>query len=321
MYNIKTNNMSSKKLMLFSLSNSIEYTKKLYPQLSISRLQTFSDSEFKPDIDESVRGRRVVICGCLKTMNDVGELLMLADAAKRAGSKEVIAVVTYLPFMRQDRKDTPRTSIGAKVIANIIESGYNSINQIITLDLHASQIEGFFNIPMTHLKGHKMFCPYIQGKFDMKNIKIISPDAGGAKRAEKFLEELNIPESNYAMIYKVRKEANKVESMYLLGEIEGYHAIIVDDMVDTAGSLCKAAELLLEKGATGVSACITHPILSGEAINRIRNSNITKLYVSDSIPLSEEAKTLPNIEVVSSVNLFNNALKAIESKISLNSLF
>tara|TARA_R110000772_G_scaffold20466_5_gene57023 strand:+ start:165905 stop:166864 length:960 start_codon:yes stop_codon:yes gene_type:complete len=306
---------------IFALNSSKDLSKKLIKNELPSILgnistKKFSDGEIKVEINESIRGKRIILVGSLNSSDDIIEFLMASDAAHRVGVKEIIALIPYLPYMRQDRKDVPRTAIGAKVIAKILETV--GINQLITLDLHAEQIEGFFDIPVTHLYGRSIFCPFIKKNFkDLTDFMIVSPDVGGAKRAKKFASKLELP---LAIINKEREMANEVSSMELMGNVEGKKVIIVDDMVDTAGSLCKATELLLEQGATEVFACITHGILSGPAIERIRESKLTKLYITDSIKLgvNNDEKFNTKVQIVSCSTVFSRALKIINSKKSIS---
>ena len=306
---------------IFALNSSKELSKKLISEAlsTFGNISTkkFSDGEIKVEINETVRGRSIILVSSLSSSDDILELLMASSAAHGAGAKEVIALIPYLAYMRQDRKDAPRTAIGAKVIAKLIECV--GIDSLITLDLHAEQIEGFFDIPVTHLYGRSVFCPFIKKNFeDLSDFMIVSPDVGGAKRAKKFASKLGLP---LAIINKEREKVNEVSHMELMGDVKGKKVILVDDMVDTAGSLCKATDLLLEKGATEVFACITHGVLSGPAVERIKESNLTKLYISDSIKLKvSDGKFTEKVEVVSSSPVFSKALKLIKSKQSINML-
>jgi ribose-phosphate pyrophosphokinase len=310
-------------MKFFSLTNSEQLAKKLNKNLSKISIKKFSDGEIKVELLESVRGKKVVIIGSLRSSDDIMELLIAGDAARRASAKEIIALVPYLSYMRQDRKDVPRTSIGAKLIANMIETaGYN---QLITLDLHANQIEGFFNIPVTHVEGRSIFVPFIRNNIGLQDTIIVSPDVGGAKRAKKYSRDLDIP---LAIINKEREMANEVSSMELIGDVSGKKVILVDDMVDTGGSLVKAADTLLENGATEVLACITHGVLSNDARNKIYESNIKKLYITDSIEFSDDDFIIDNIskirfnygdkiEYVTCSDILNKTLSAIKDKRSI----
>jgi ribose-phosphate pyrophosphokinase len=302
----------------FALSNSQEFVNKLTDKPGKIQTKIFSDGEIKVEILESVREKKVIIVGSLTSSNDIMELLMAGHAAKGASAKEVIALIPYLPYMRQDRKDVPRTAIGAKVIAKMIGAG--GFSQVLTMDLHANQIEGFFDIPVTHISGRSIFVPYIKNNYDLNDVMIVSPDVGGAKRAKKFASDLNVP---LAIINKEREMANEVSSMELIGDVRGKKVILVDDMVDTGGSLVKAVETLLENGATEVMACITHGVLSGPAISRIRESKLTKLYITDSIQKDSEillSLTYNKIETISCSDIFKKSIQAIKQKKSVNKI-
>lgn len=294
---------------VFSLKNSRKIGNKI-TELHPMTTKNFSDGEIKVEIDESVRNDRVFVIGTLNTSDDIIELMMVGDALKRASAKEIIAVVPYLAYMRQDRKDKPRTAIGSKVMANMIEIYYD---HIITMDLHSTQIEGFFNIPVTHINCATIFESYIRKNFDLDNLIIVSPDVGGAKRAKKLSSKMGLP---LAIINKEREIANEVSSMELIGDVTGKDVIILDDMVDTAGSLCKAVDLLIEKGANKAWGCITHGVLSGKAHDRILNSKLEKLICTDTIDIKDNKK----IEVISCSELIKKTIVAIENNNSINSL-
>ena len=300
---------------IFALSNSQKFVKKLTNKPSELITKTFSDGELKVELNESVREKKVIIVGSMVNSDDIIEMIMAGGAAKGASAKEVIAFVPYLPYMRQDRKDTPRTAIGAKMIAKMIECA--GFDQIVTMDLHANQIEGFFDIPVTHIEGRSIFIPFIKEKFDLKDMMIVSTDVGGAKRAKKFASDLNIP---LAIINKEREMANEVSSMELIGDVTGKKVILVDDMVDTSGSLVKAVDTLLSNGATEVMACISHGVLSGPAISRISESRLTKLYITDSIQKSDDIMDNDKIEAISCSSIFRKSLEAIKGKTSLNKI-
>lgn len=308
-------------MKVFGLSNSKELMSKLIDErLGIMEgnmtTKKFSDGEIKVEINESVRGKTVVVLGSIKSSEDIMELMMVGDAMRRSSAREIITLLPYIPYMRQDRKDVARTAIGARVIANMIQSA--GFNQVITLDLHAAQIEGFFNIPTTHINGESIFCPFLNDNYDLSDVMIVSPDVGGAKRAKKFASNLKVP---LAIINKEREMANHVSSMELIGDVTGKKVIIVDDMVDTAGSLTKAAETLLENGATEVMSCITHGVLSGSALDRIRDSKLTKLYITDSINIDTDDSVFGDkIEVISSSNILKVALNAIDTNQSIDNI-
>lgn len=274
-------------------------------------IKKFSDGEIKVEIDNTVRNSTVYVIGSLRSSDDIMEMMMAGDAIKRASADKIIAIIPYMSYMRQDRKDKPRTAIGAKVIANMLEIYYD---QIITIDLHATQIEGFFNIPVTHIEGINIFAEYIKNNYDLSNLIVVSPDVGGAKRAKKLADMLGTP---LAIINKERKIANEVDSMDLMGNVEGKDVMIFDDIVDTAGSLCKAADLLIENGANNIYASITHGVLSGEAHNRIKNSKIKILNVTDTINIKPNRK----INVISCHNIIEKVIDVVEHNQSVNNSF
>ena len=297
---------------IFTLSNSKHLEKGLTHPIGKWSLERFSDGEVKPKLLESVRGHRVIILGSLKS-EDLIELIMLADALKRSAAKEIIGFFPYLLFMRQDRQDEPRTPIGAKAIARVIE--VSGIDQVITLDLHANQIEGFFDIPVTHIMGNNIFVPHIAKNYDTSNSIIVSPDFGGGKRAGKLAREFNLP---VALINKEREKANIISNMDLIGDVSGKDVIIYDDMVDTAGSLVTATDLLLQEGANSVKACITHGVLSGPAIERINSSNLEKLIISDSI--NNSSKNSDKIDIISCNSVFDDVIRTIINSQSVNEM-
>jgi len=275
--------------------------------------QLFSDGEMSPFIAESVRGHEVfIIQSTIPPSDNLMELLLMVDACKRASASSVNVVIPYFGYARQDRKDKPRVSIAAKLIANIFTAA--GADRIMTCDLHADQIQGFFDIPVDHMDGAYIFVPYLKS-LGLTNIMFASPDVGGIKRARSFAKFFN---AELAVCDKYRKEANKVESMRLIGEVEGKDVVLVDDLVDTAGTICKAAQLLKEKGARSVRAVGTHPILSGKAYENIENSVLEELVVSDTIPLKQAS---PKIKVLSVSDLFAKAIRKIHDHESISSLF
>jgi len=236
----------------------------------------------------------------------------MIDAAKRASARHITAVMPYFGWARQDRKDKPRVPIGAKLIAKLLESA--GATRIITMDLHADQIQGFFEKPVDHLYASTIFIPYIE-KLNLDNLTIASPDMGGSKRAYAYSKFLN---SNVVICYKQRKKANIISHMELIGNVEGKNVVLVDDMVDTAGTLTKAADLMMERGAKSVRAICTHPLLSGEAYERIEKSQLKELIVSDSIPSRKNSK---KIKVLSSAKLFAEVMKNVHNNKSINPFF
>jgi ribose-phosphate pyrophosphokinase len=275
--------------------------------------QQFSDGEMSPFIGESVRGHEVfIIQSTIPPSDNLMELLLMVDAAKRASASSVNVVIPYFGYARQDRKDKPRVSIAAKLIANILTAA--GANRIMTCDLHADQIQGFFDIPVDHMDGAYIFVPYLKS-LGLTNIMFASPDVGGIKRARSFAKFFD---AELAVCDKHRKEANKVESMRLIGEVDGKDVVLVDDLVDTAGTICKAAGLLKEKGAKSVRAVCTHGVLSGNAYENIEASVLEEIVVSDTIPLKHES---PKIKVLTVSDLFAKAIRKIHDHESISSLF
>lgn len=275
--------------------------------------QQFSDGEMSPLIGESVRGHDVfIVQSTFAPADNFLELLLLIDAAKRASALNVNVIIPYFGYARQDRKDKPRVAIAAKLIANLISAA--GADRIMTCDLHADQIQGFFDIPVDHLDGNYIFVPFLKS-LNLPNIMFASPDVGGIKRARSFAKFFN---AELAVCDKYRKEANKIESMRLIGEVEGKDVILVDDLVDTAGTICKAAALLKEKGASSVRAVCTHAVLSGKAYENIQGSVLEEIVVSDTIPLKQQT---PKIKVLSMSDLFAKAIRKIHDHESISSLF
>lgn len=278
-------------------------------------LQRFSDGEFQPSIEETVRGKDVIIVqSTFPPTDNLFELLLLIDAAKRASAKRIVAVLPYFGFARQDRKDKPRVAIGAKLVANLLTAA--GVNRVITMDLHAEQIQGFFEVPVDHLYASTIFIPHLQS-LNIPDLIIAAPDTGGTKRANAYAKILGV---DLAICYKQRKVANKVDSMTVIGDVAGKNVVLIDDMVDTAGTLCKAAEMMMENGALSVRAICTHPVLSGQAYERIQNSVLTELIVTDSIPLKEGVDT-SKIKVLGVSKLFADVLHNLLENKSISSHF
>ncbi|MCO5248660.1 MAG: ribose-phosphate pyrophosphokinase [Chitinophagales bacterium] len=273
----------------------------------------FSDGEFEPIIQESVRGSFVfIIQSTFSPSDNLMELLMLVDAAKRASAGYIIAVVPYFGLARQDRKDKPRVAIGAKLVADLLTAA--GANRIMTMDLHAPQIQGFFNIPVDHLDASAIFIPYVES-LDIPNLCWASPDVGSIKRARSYS---NILGGDLVICDKHRTRANEVESMRLIGDVSGKNVVLVDDLIDTGGTLTTAANLIMENGASSVRALITHPVLSGKAYERIEDSDLLELVVCDTIPLKRESE---KIKVLSVDSLFARAIRNAHEFKSINSLF
>jgi ribose-phosphate pyrophosphokinase len=275
--------------------------------------QQFSDGEMSPYIQESVRGHEVfLIQSTFPPSDNLMELLLMVDAARRASASSVNVVIPYFGYARQDRKDKPRVAIAAKLHANLISAA--GATRIMTCDLHADQIQGFFDIPVDHLDGAYIFVPYLKS-LGLDNIMFASPDVGGIKRARSFAKFFD---AELAVCDKYRKEANKIESMRLIGEVEGKDVVLVDDLVDTAGTICKAAGLLKEKGARSVRAVCTHAVLSGKAYENIESSVLEELVVTDTIPAKKPSTKL---KVLTVSNLFAKAIRKIHDNESISSLF
>ena len=273
----------------------------------------FSDGEFQPSFEESVRGARVFIIGSTHpTSENLMEILLMIDAAKRASAKHITAVMPYFGWARQDRKDKPRVPIAAKLVANLLETA--GATRVITMDLHADQIQGFFEIPVDHLYASTIFVPYIKS-LNLENLCVASPDMGGSKRAHSYAKFLN---SDVVICYKQRKKANVIEKMELIGDVEGKNVVLVDDMVDTAGTLVKASEIMKEKGAVSVRAICTHAILSGNAVEKIENSPMEELIVTDSIPHNSLPK---KIHVLSCDKLFADVMRSVHEHASISNKF
>ena len=274
---------------------------------------TFSDGEFEPSFDETVRGCDVFIVQSTPPPSDnLMELLLMVDAAKRASANKIVAVIPYFGFARQDKKGKPRVPIAAKLIANLLTAA--GVNRVITMDLHADQIQGFFEVPVDHLYASTLFLPYLK-KMNLNNLCIASPDMGGTKRANTYAKFL---QTDVVVCYKHRDKANEVSKMMILGDVKDKNVILVDDMVDTAGTLTKAADLMMEQGAISVRACCTHAILSGNAYDKINNSKITELLVTDSLPLKNNSKKIKAIPIA---KLFSDTIKCVQANKSISTNF
>src|SRR5215216_5706355 len=266
---------------------------------------SFSDGELQVSYEESIRGQSVfIIQSTMPPTDNLMEMLLLIDAAKRASARHIVAVIPYFGYARQDRKDKPRVAIGAKLVADMLNVA--GATRVMTMDLHADQIQGFFNVPVDHLYGSTIFLPYIKS-LQLDNLTIAAPDMGGSKRANGYAKHLK---AEMVICYKQRAKANVIESMTAIGEIEGRNIILVDDLVDTGGTLCKAAEMMMERGALSVRAICTHPVLSGNAYENIEKSALTELIVTDTIPLkANNAST--KIKVISVADLFAKVINSV----------
>lgn len=287
------------------------------PELHLGELEVtpFSDGEFQPKFTESVRGASVYILqSTIPPADNLMELLLTIDAAKRASADKVIAVIPYFGWARQDRKDKPRVAIGAKLVANLLRAA--GADRVMACDLHADQIQGFFDIPVDHIYASRVFIPYIR-KRNMPNLAIAAPDMGGAKRANAYAKDL---EASVIICHKTRERANVVGSITAIGDVQGKNIIIVDDMIDTAGTLCKAAEVLMNKGALSVRACATHGILSGNALSRIHDSVLQEVFITDTIP-HPELENDPKIRIVSMTEVFAHIIHKVYNYESISSDF
>ncbi len=301
----------------FACTQSIELAEKMVAaygsKLGNVITSTYSDGEFQPSFEESVRGSRVFIIGSTHPNSDhLMEMLLMLDAAKRASARHITAVLPYYGWARQDRKDKPRVPIAAKLIAKMLETA--GATRIITMDLHADQIQGFFEKPVDHLFASTIFLPYVQS-LNLENLTIASPDMGGSKRAYAYSKALMC---DVVICYKQRAKANIISHMELIGDVTGRNVVLVDDMVDTAGTLTKAADLMIERGAKSVRAICTHPILSGDAYEKLENSKLEELIVTDSIPLRKKSK---KIRVVTCSDLFADVMSRVHNNDSISSNF
>lgn len=302
---------------IFACSNSVYLAEKIAESYGVPlgkvTFSKFSDGEFQPSFEESIRGLRVfIVCSTFPNADNLMELLLMIDAAKRASARHITPVIPYFGYARQDRKDKPRVPIGAKLIAKLLETA--GATRIMTMDLHADQIQGFFEKPVDHLFASTIFLPYVKS-LNLENLTIASPDMGGSKRAYAYSKFLN---SDVVVCYKQRKQANVIETMELIGDVQGKNVILVDDMIDTGGTIAKAADLMMEKGAISVRAICTHPILSGDAYEKIENSQLKELIVTDSIPLQRASD---KIRVISCAALFAEVMHMVQHNNSISGKF
>ena len=313
-FNMSKSNLKAK---IFSCTNSValaeSIAKSFGEDLGNVITSTYSDGEFQPSYEESIRGTRIfIIASTNPGPENLMELLLMLDAAKRASARHITAVIPYFGWARQDRKDKPRVPIAAKLVAKMLETA--GATRIITMDLHADQIQGFFEKPVDHLYASTIFLPYLKS-LNLDNLTIASPDMGGSKRAYAYSRAL---ESDVVICYKQRKKANVISHMELIGDVTGKNVVLVDDMVDTAGTLTKAADLMIERGALSVRAICTHPILSGNAYQRLEDSKLEQLIVTDSIPLTQKSS---KIKVLSCADLFADVMHKVHNNKSISSNF
>ncbi|MFB6306963.1 MAG: ribose-phosphate pyrophosphokinase, partial [Flavobacteriales bacterium] len=283
-------------MKIFSGTGSKELAKRIAERFGTTlgnvKMQRFSDGEFQPSFEETVRGGHVyLVQSTFAPSDNLFELLMMVDAAKRASAGRIVAVLPYFGYARQDRKDKPRVAIGSKLVANLLAAA--GVNRIITMDLHADQIQGFFEVPVDHLFASSIFIPYIE-ELGLKDPVMAAPDVGGTKRANAYAKHLNL---ELAICYKQRKKANEVESMTVIGDVDGRDVLIVDDIIDTAGTLTRAADMMMERGAKSVRAMCSHPVLSGNALEKIEGSSLSELIVTDTIPLEQESEKIRVLSV------------------------
>ena len=282
-------------------------------ELGKSIVTSFSDGEFQTSYEENIRGKDVfIVQSTFPSADNLLELLMMIDAAKRASARKIIAVIPYFGLARQDRKDKPRVAIASKLVANLLTTA--GVNRVITMDLHADQIQGFFDVPVDNLYASSIFFPYLK-KLELPNLVMASPDTGGTRRAASYAKAQG---TGFVICYKQRAKANVIESMQLIGDVEGKDVVIVDDIIDTAGTITKAAKLIKENGANSVRAFCTHPIFSGSAYEKINNSVFDEVVVTDTIPLKQHSD---KIKVLSSAELMSEVIKRVQNFESISSLF
>ena len=309
------------KIKIFSCTSSLYLAKKISQALNIelgsSSVTHFSDGEFQPALDESVRGATVfIIQSTFPPTENLFELLLMIDAARRASAYKVIAVMPYFGWARQDRKDRPRVSIGAKLVANLLHAA--GCDRVMTTDLHADQIQGFFDFPVDHLYASSVFLPYIHS-LKIENLSVAAPDMGGAKRANAYARLLECP---MIICHKSREKANVVGSMTAIGDVEGRNVIILDDMIDTAGTIAKAADMMMQRGALSTRAMATHALLSGPAFENISRSALLEVIITDTIPLRNTPdQDISKIKVLSMAELFADVIHKVYNYQSISGKF
>ena len=312
----KTSNiMKNKNYMVFSGTATKYLAERICQSLGcpLGELEVtkFSDGEFAVYFEESIRGRDIfLVQSTFPSSDNLMELLLMIDAAKRASARTINAVIPYFGWARQDRKDKPRVSIGAKLVADLLSAA--GVNRVITMDLHADQIQGFFNVPVDHLYASGVFLPYLQ-KLNIEDLVIASPDVGGSKRANAYAKYLGCP---LVLCNKNRARANIIASMQIIGNVEGKNVVIVDDMVDTAGSITKAADIMKEAGAKTVRACATHCVMSGPASERVMNSALEEIVFTDSIPFDTER--CPKVKQLSVADMFAETIRRVVNNESIS---
>lgn len=306
-------------IKFFATSTSVYLAERIVAKygatLGCSQILNFSDGEFQPAYNESIRGCTVfIVCSTFPPTDNLMELLLMIDAAKRASAHRVIAVMPYFGWARQDRKDRPRVSIGAKLVANLLRAA--GVDRVMTMDLHADQIQGFFDVPVDHLYASGCFVPYLKN-LCLPDLSVAAPDMGGAKRANAYSQYLGCP---MIISHKQRDKPNSVGKMTAIGEVEGRNIIILDDMIDTAGTITKAADMMMDMGASSVRAAVTHPLLSGPAYDRINASQLKEVIVTNTIPLREDADK-SKITVISVEDIFADAIHRVYDYQEISSMF
>ncbi len=309
--------MQEKPFKIFAGTNSRYFAEKVCKSLDCSLgnmdIQHFADGEFTVSYEESIRGREVfLIQSTFPNSDNLMELLLMIDAAKRASAKSIVAVIPYFGWARQDRKDKPRVAIGAKLIANILSTA--GIDRLITMDLHADQIQGFFDVPVDHLYASGVFVDYMRG-LDQENLVIATPDVGGTKRASAYAKFLGVP---MVICYKLRKKANVISDMQIIGDVKGMDVLLIDDIVDTAGTITKAAKLMMKTGAKSVRAIASHAVMSDPATTRVDQSELTEIIFTDSIPYSKKSS---KVKIISVADMFANSIERVCNNESISSLY
>lgn len=309
--------MQDRPFKIFSGTNSRYFAEKVCNSLNCPlgnmNIEYFADGEFSVSYEESIRGRQVfLIQSTFPNSDNLMELLLMVDAARRASAKSIVAVIPYFGWARQDRKDKPRVSIGAKLIADILSKA--GINRLITMDLHADQIQGFFDVPVDHLYASGVFIEYMRS-LNLENLVIATPDVGGTKRASAYAKFMGAP---MVICYKLRKKANVISDMQIIGDVEGMDVLLVDDIVDTAGTITKAAQLMLKNGANSVRAIASHAVMSDPASTRVDQSALTEIIFTDSIPYSQKSE---KVKIISVADMFANSIERVCNNESISSLY
>ena len=310
--------INTKNIAIFAGSASLELAGKIAEALGINlgdmQVEHFADGEFSVYYKDSIRGKDVfLVQSTYPSSDNIMELLLMVDAAKRASAHYIAAVIPYFGWARQDRKDKPRVSIGAKLMADLLSTA--GVTRVITMDLHADQIQGFFNVPVDHLYASMVFIDYLRQTSDLERTVIATPDVGGAKRANSYAKFLGVP---MVICHKSRAKANEVAEMTIIGDVTGKDVILVDDIVDTAGTICKAADLMMQNGARSVRAVASHAVLSDPATERINASALKEMIFTDSIPLRKHSD---KIHIVSVANIFAEAINRVTNHESISILY